>query len=116
MSEHNRHRRLLYWLVGILFLLAAAIFFVKLRYFDFSLDNRAGVFYRADASVSFDPEPGKEIRISISLPDRRTSGYSVDPISGGENNSGLNCRTGCVAPCSNCRPVPAARPFHTGSG
>ena len=84
MSEHNRHRRLLYWLVGILFLLAAAIFFVKLRYFDFSLDNRAGFFYRADASVSFDPEPGKEIRISISLPDRRTSGYSVDPISGGE--------------------------------
>ena len=110
MSEHNRHRRLLYWLVGILFLLAAAIFFVKLRYFDFSLDNRAGFFYRADASVAFDPEPGKEIRIA------GPPATAAIRSPAAKNNSGLNCRTGCVAPCSNCRPAPAARPFHTGSG
>lgn len=116
MSEHNRHRRLLYWLVGILFLLAAAIFFVKLRYFDFSLDNRAGFFYRADASVSFDPEPARR----SGSPSRcRTAGPPATASirsPAAKNNSGLNCRTGCVAPCSNCRPAPAARPFHTGSG
>lgn len=81
MVENQVHRRLLYYLVFFLTLLAVVIFWVKVHFFDFSLSNRAGFFYRADAQISFDPEPDKDIKISISLPDRRNCGYSVDPVS-----------------------------------
>lgn len=69
MSEHHHSRRLLYIVVGILFLLSAVVFYVKLRYLNFSLDDRNSSFYQVDADLSFTPEPGKTVRIVLALPD-----------------------------------------------
>jgi len=53
MPDHQGHRRLLFFIVAVLFVLTAGVVFVKVRFLDFSLNDRSSVFYQLDASVSF---------------------------------------------------------------
>ncbi len=84
MSDHRQHRRTLYWLVGILLAVAAAMTFVKVRYFGFSLSGDTSFYYQADASVSFDPEKGKDAHITISLPEFSSGSYFIPDPAGGD--------------------------------
>lgn len=67
MTDHHGHRRLLFFVVALLFLLTAGVVFVKVRYLDFSLSDRSSVFYQLDAAVSFQAVSGQPIHISLSL-------------------------------------------------
>ncbi len=82
MTDHHGHRRLLFFVVALLFLLTAGVVFVKVRYLDFSLSDRSSVFYQLDAAVSFQAVSGQPIHISLSLPEL-TPGYYFSLVPAG---------------------------------
>lgn len=83
MPDYQGHRRLLFFIVAVLFVLTAGVVFVKVRFLDFSLNDRSSVFYQLDASVSFQAVPGQEIHISLALPEL-TPGYYFTLVPEGE--------------------------------
>ena len=89
MPDHHGHRRLLYLIVAGLFILTALLVFAKVRFLDFSLSDRSSVFYLLDASVSFQAEPGQELRLSLALPEL-TPGYYLGPAPGGAHRLRLS--------------------------
>ena len=48
MPDHQGHRRLLFFIVAVLFVLTAGVVFVKVRFLDFSLNDRSSVFYQLE--------------------------------------------------------------------
>lgn len=69
MQDHRQHRKTLYWLVAILCAIAVAITFVKIKYLNFSLSDKASFYYQADATLSFEAKKGANVKLSISLPE-----------------------------------------------
>lgn len=83
MPELQSPRRSLYILVGLLVVVSLAVATAKIRFFGFSLSDRAAFFYQVDSTVSFEPEPGKPVRVSIAVPEPAAGfAFGLDPNSG----------------------------------
>lgn len=85
MPDYQGHRRLLFFIVAVLFVLTAGVVFVKVRFLDFSLNDRSSVFYQLDASVSFQAVPGQPVHLSLALPEL-TPGYYFSLVPEGKRN------------------------------
>ena len=74
--QDNRQRRLtVFWLAAILCAIAAAITFAKVKYLDFSFDDKASFYYQADATLAFEAKKGADVKLSISLPEKTSLYY-----------------------------------------
>lgn len=82
MQDHRQHRRTLYWLVAILCIVAIAITFLKVKYLNFSLSDKASFYYQADATLSFEAKKGADVKLSISLPEGTPQYYFGSDPSG----------------------------------
>ena len=69
MADPRNPRRLLYVLIALLAVIAAAVMFVKVRFFGFSLSDRGAFFYQVDGIVSLEPAGDVPLRISLAVPE-----------------------------------------------
>ena len=58
MQDSKHSRRTVYWLTAILCAVAIAITFAKVKYLDFSFNDKASFYYQADATLAFEAKKG----------------------------------------------------------
>lgn len=82
MATFRNPRRMLYILVFSLTVAAAAISLMKIRFFGFSLSDRAAFFYQVDANITLEPSGDGPIRISLAVPEPDAGwAFGLDPDS-----------------------------------
>ena len=75
MQDSKHSRRTVYWLTAILCAVAIAITFAKVKYLDFSFNDKASFYYQADATLAFEAKKGANVKLSISLPEKTSLYY-----------------------------------------
>ena len=75
MQESRQRRLTVYWLAALLCLVAAAITFIKVKYLDFSFNDKTSFYYQADATLAFEAKKGADVKLSISLPEKTSLYY-----------------------------------------
>ena len=75
MQESRQRRLTVYWLSAILCAVAAIITFIKVKYLDFSFNDKTSFYYQADATLAFEAKKGADVKLSISLPEKTSLYY-----------------------------------------
>ena len=75
MQDSKHSRRTVYWLTAILCAVAIVITFAKVKYLDFSFNDKASFYYQADATLAFEAKKGANVKLSISLPEKTSLYY-----------------------------------------
>ena len=75
MQDSKHSRRTVYWLAAILCAVAIAITFAKVKYLDFSFNDKTSFYYQADATLAFEAKKGSDVKLSISLPEKTSLYY-----------------------------------------
>lgn len=75
MQDNRQRRFTVYWLAAMLCAVAAAIMLIKVKYLDFSFNDKASFYYQADATLAFEAKKGANVKLSISLPEKTSLYY-----------------------------------------